>query len=309
VADQPGHRDVHIIDDVPELRGREVGPILVVCLDGFLDAGRAAVTATEHLLANSESRVVASLDVDSFYDYRSRRPPLSFVEDHYESYEAPRLVVRLATAADGAPFLLLHGPEPDLRWEAFALAVRHVVEHFGVRLTVQMGAVPMAVPHTRPAHLTHHATDKELILAENVWSGELRVPASAQSLLEIRMGEWGHRAMGFVAHVPHYLAQTEDKTAALRLVEALQVISGLRWDNDSLAQAAINNRVEIDEQVAQSEELSQLVKGLEDQYDAFHEARTGEATNLLAEDTPLPTGEELGSEFERFLAGLEDGDD
>lgn len=309
MADQPGHRDVHIIDDVPELRGREVGPILVVSLDGFLDAGRAAVTATEHLLANSESRIVASLDVDSFYDYRSRRPPLSFVEDHYESYEAPRLVVRLATDADDAPFLLLHGPEPDLRWEAFALAVRHVVEHFGVRLTVQMGAVPMAVPHTRPAHLTHHATDKELILAENVWSGELRVPASAQSLLEIRLGEWGHRAMGFVAHVPHYLAQTEDKTAALRLVEALQVISGLRWDNDSLTQAAMQNRVEIDEQVAQSEELRQLVKGLEEQYDAFHEARTGAATNLLAEDTPLPTGEELGSEFERFLAGLEDGDD
>lgn len=309
MVDHPKSRDVHIIDDVPELRGREQGPILVVCLDGFLDAGRAAVTATDHLLESSESRVVASLDVDSFYDYRSRRPPLSFVEDHYESYEAPRLVVRLAVDSDEQPFLLLHGPEPDLRWEAFALAVRHVVEHFGVRLTVQMGAVPMAVPHTRPAHLTHHATDKKLILAENVWSGELRVPASAPSLLEIRLGEWGHEATGFVAHVPHYLAQTEDKTAALRLIEALQVISGLQWDNEALNQAAITNRVEIDEQVSQSDELRQLVQGLEEQYDAFHAARTGEATSLLAEDKPLPTGEEIGSEFERFLAGLEDGED
>jgi predicted ATP-grasp superfamily ATP-dependent carboligase len=309
VVEQPKSRDVHIIDDVPELRGREQGPILVISLDGFLDAGRAAVMATDHLLESSESRVVASLDVDSFYDYRSRRPPLSFVEDHYESYEAPRLVVRLATDSEGQPFLLLHGPEPDLRWEAFSLAVRHVVEHFGVRLTVQMGAVPMAVPHTRPAHLTHHATDKSLILAENVWSGELRVPASAQSLVEIRLGEWGHKATGFVAHVPHYLAQTEDKTAALKLIEALQVISGLHWDNESLNQAAITNRVEIDEQVSQSDELRQLVRGLEEQYDAFHEARTGEATNLLAEDKPLPTGEEIGSEFEKFLAGLEEGED
>ncbi|HNO40804.1 MAG TPA: PAC2 family protein, partial [Marmoricola sp.] len=158
-------------------------------------------------------------------------------------------------------------------------------------------------------HLTHHATDPNLILTENIWSGELRVPASAQSLLEIRLGEWGHPAMGFVAHVPHYLTQTEDKSAALRLVEALQIISGLTWDNGSLEQAAIQNRVEIDEQVAQSDELRQLVRGLEEQYDAFHSARTGEATNLLAQDRPLPTGEEIGSEFERFLAGLEDGED
>ncbi|HNJ79311.1 MAG TPA: PAC2 family protein, partial [Marmoricola sp.] len=87
------------------------------------------------------------------------------------------------------------------------------------------------------------------------------------------------------------------------------IISGLTWDNGSLEQAAIQNRVEIDEQVAQSDELRQLVRGLEEQYDAFHSARTGEATNLLAQDRPLPTGEEIGSEFERFLAGLEDGED
>lgn len=306
MVDQPRNRDVHIIDDVPELRGRDSGPILVVSLDGFLDAGRAGAIATEHLLGQAESRVVASLDIDSFYDYRSRRPPLSFVEDHYESYEAPRLVIRIATDAEGEPFLLLHGPEPDLRWEAFAVAMRHVVEHFGVRLTVQMGAVPMAVPHTRAGHLTHHATDKRMILSENIWSGELRVPASAQSLLEIRFGEWGHDAMGFVAHVPHYLAQTEDKTSSLRLIEALQVISGLRWDNSELERAAAANRDDIAEQVAQSDELQQLVKGLEEQYDAFHAARSGEATSLLAEDKPLPTGEEIGSEFERFLAGLEE---
>ncbi|HNJ78665.1 MAG TPA: PAC2 family protein, partial [Marmoricola sp.] len=70
MVDQPGRRDVHIIDDVPELRGQDEGPILVVCLDGFLDAGRAAVTAANHLLESGDSRVVASLDIDSFYDYR-----------------------------------------------------------------------------------------------------------------------------------------------------------------------------------------------------------------------------------------------
>ena len=39
--------------------------------------------------------MVATFDVDEFYDYRARRPPLTFVEDHYADYDAPRLVVRL----------------------------------------------------------------------------------------------------------------------------------------------------------------------------------------------------------------------
>ena len=71
---------------------------------------------------------------------------------------------------------------------------------------VSLGSVPMAVPHTRPVQLTNHATARPAG-AENVWRGEIRVPASAQSLLELRLGEWGHDAMGFVAHIPHYVAQ------------------------------------------------------------------------------------------------------
>ena len=132
---------------------------------------------------------------------------MTFSEDHYADYVAPRLVVRLLEDRLGAPYLLLSGPEPDIRWEGFARAVRLVVEHFAVRLVVSLGSVPMAVPHTRPVQLTNHATSARLLVQENVWKGEIRVPASAQSLLELRLGEWGHDAMGFVAHIPHYVAQ------------------------------------------------------------------------------------------------------
>ena len=37
-------------------------------------------------------------------------PPMSFVRDHYESYDAPRLVVRLLRDTGGTSYLLLHGP-------------------------------------------------------------------------------------------------------------------------------------------------------------------------------------------------------
>ncbi len=295
-------RFVHIVDDVPELDGRADGPVLVTALDGFLDAGNAAGLAVAHLTSEGAGRVVASFEVDEFYDYRARRPPLTFTEDHYTDYDAPRLVVRLMEDRLGSPYLVMTGPEPDIRWEAFAKAVRVVVEHFDVRLVVALGSVPMAVPHTRPVQLTNHATAHRLLVQENVWKGEIRVPASAVSLVELRLGEWGHDAMGFVAHIPHYVAQFDYPQASAALLDGLEDVTGLQWDQTALKDAGEARQVEIATQIADSDDVREVVSGLEQQYDAFHT----QAANLLAEDEPLPSGEEIGAQFEQFLARLED---
>jgi len=303
-------RLVHIVDDVPELHlprdGTAAAPVLLHQLDGFLDAGNAASLATQHLQSQSAGRVVASFAVDDLYDYRARRPPMTFAEDHYEAYEAPRLVVRLNHDAVGAPYLLLHGPEPDTQWEGFAQAVRLVVEHFGVRLTVAMGAVPMAVPHTRPVMLTNHASKQGLLISDNVWKGQIRIPASAQSVLELRLGEWGHDAMGFVAHIPHYVAQFDYPLAGLALLESVEDVTGLQWSLDGIRRAGETKMAEISAQIEDSDEVRDVVGGLEQQYDAFHRADSGQQPVLpLADEKDLPSGEELGAEFERFLAGLD----
>ena len=59
-------------------------------------------------------------------------------------------------------------------------------------------------------------------------------------------------------------------------------------------------RSKINEQVDASPEIAQVVAALERQYDAFVTAQ--ENRSLLARDEDLPSGEELGAEFERFLA-------
>jgi hypothetical protein len=298
-------RLVHIVDDVPELTELSGGPVLLTALEGFLDAGNAGGLAVARLLAKDPGRVVASFDVDSFYDYRARRPPMTFAEFRYEAYEAPRLVVRLLHDDLGAPYLLLNGPEPDTRWEGFAAAVREVVEHFRVRLTVALGAVPMAVPHTRPVMLTNHGTREDLLLLENVWKGRIRIPASAQALLEVRLGEWGHDAMGFVAHIPHYVAQLDYPLAAATMLESVEVVTGLEWDTEPLRLAGEARMVDIAAQIEDSPEVRDVVHGLEQQYDAFHRPSEDDSALPLAEERDLPTGEELGAEFERFLAGLD----
>lgn len=307
-------RLVHIVDDVPEIDGGDgVDPVdnltMVLALDGFLDAGNAAALAVAHLLevADDEHRVVATFEVDEFHDYRARRPAVSFVADHYESYDAPRLVVRLLHDTGGTPYLLLQGPEPDNRWEAFARAVREVVERFDVTRVVAIGSVPMAVPHTRPISVTPHATRPELVLGKSPWRGELRVPSSAQSLLEIRLGEWGHDALGFVAHIPHYLAQLDYPRASVALLEQVELGGKLTVDLTDLREAATSREDEIRRYLDDNEEVNQVVVALERQYDTFERAEES-GQSLLADDTELPTGDQLGAEFEQFLAGLESGD-
>jgi hypothetical protein len=295
---------VHIVDDVPALDGVDE-LTLVVSLYGFLDAGNAAVAAADHLEtisggAPGTSKVVATFDVDQFHDYRARRPAMSFVQDHYEQYDAPRLLVRLHRDSAGTPYLLLRGPEPDNRWEAFCDSVRAVVERFGVTRVVQIGAVPMAVPHTRPIAVTPHATRPELLTGESPWRGELRIPSSAQSLLELRLGEAGHDALGYVAHVPHYLAQLDYPRAATALLEEVERGGRLTIDLTTLRAEAEEARY-----LAGNEEVSQVVAALEQQYDTFRQAEQS-GSSLLAADEPLPTGEEIGRQFEQFLAGLED---
>jgi hypothetical protein len=282
---------------------------MVLVLDGFLDAGNAAAIAARHLVEQGGGgRIVATFEVDELHDYRARRPAMSFVRDHYEQYDAPRLVVRLLRDAGGTPYLLMHGPEPDNRWEAFAAAVRVVVERLGVSRVVGMGAVPMAVPHTRPIAVTHHANNPDLLAADSPWRGELRIPSSAQALLELRLGEWEHDAMGFVAHIPHYLAQLDYPHASVSLLEHVERAAAIAIDLTDLRAASAARDEEVTTYLAANTEVAEVVQALEQQYDAFARAEE-QGSSLLAQDEPLPTGEEIGRQFEQFLAGLDTPED
>jgi len=284
-------------EDVPDL-GR---PVLVHDLTGFVDAGGGARLAAEHLLSSLEHEVLARFDVDQLVDYRGRRPPMMFVRNHYESVEMPTLDVHVMRDADRTPFLLLTGPEPDFQWERYAAAIRGLAGRLDVRLTVGVAAIPWPAPHTRPLALTAHATDPALVAGQQSWVDTITVPGNAAGLVELRLGEAGLSAMGFAAHVPHYLAQVEYPAAAAALLDAVAAATGLRLPTQPLHEAADRARAEVDEQLAASPENTSAVRALEQQYDAF--MRGQESGGLLSSGLGvLPSADEIAAEFERFLA-------
>ena len=273
------------------------GPILIHALDGFLGAGSASRLAAQQLLTGN-GEVVHEFDLDEMFDYRARRPTIAFRENHYADYEDPTLQVVLEHDANNEPYLLLAGPEPDFQWERFVADVHDLIQEHDVPLTLGLGAVPMGVPHTRPAMITAHGTRAELVDRQNLWSAQVTVPSSAQSLLEYRLGQWGHDAAGYVVHVPHYLAQIDYPPAALALIDALIDRTGLSIDVERLRARQGEALKEIEQQIEEQGGAG-LLGGLEEQYDAF---TRGAAQSLLAHDEELPSGDELADQFEQFLA-------
>jgi hypothetical protein len=276
--------------------GKE-GGVLIHALDGFLGAGSAARIAAQYM-RSGYGEVQYEFDIDSMFDYRARRPSITFHQDHYSNFEFPELQIALEYDAESRPFYLLSGPEPDFQWEVFASEVREFIEEYKIDLVLGIGAVPMGVPHTRPPLITAHGNRPALVDRQNIWEAQVTVPASAQALLEYRLGEWGHDAAGYVVHVPHYLAQIDYPTASLALLDAVMDRTGLKFDVEPLRVRQMESVREIEEQIAEQGGAS-VLSGLEEQYDAF---TRGAAQSLLASETDLPSGEELANQFEQFLA-------
>jgi proteasome assembly chaperone (PAC2) family protein len=286
--------------DRPELGA----PVLVHGLTGFMDAGGASRLAIEHLLSSCEHTRVATFDIDSLYDYRGRRPRTVFDSDHYESVAMPELVVDAAVDERGERFLILHGSEPDTAWGAVSNGIIRLIEALGVRLVVGMHAIPWPAPHTRPINVTVHANDPTLIVGVQPWVGSLEVPGSLAALLELRLGEQDRPAMGFAAHVPHYLVQAEFPRGALALLQSLCAATGMAVPLDELRDAAEESDADISIQIASNPENLEAVTTLEEQYDAMMAARGNEAVGAEV----LPADTDIAAQVEAFLAQLDQGD-
>ncbi len=280
-------------------------PVLVHGLSGFMDAGGATRLAVEHLLDSTEHERIATFDVDAIFDYRARRPRTVFDADHYESIAMPELVVDAAVDDHGERVLVLHGAEPDLAWSVVADGIVKLVEVLGVRLVVGLHAIPWPAPHTRPVNVTTHANDPVLTAGTRAWVGSIEVPGSLAALLELRLGERSHSAMGFAAHIPHYLAQAEFPRGSLMLLQAMCSATGLAVPLDALREAADESDADVSIQIAANPENLEAVGTLEEQYDSVMAERAREPS----EPGPIPQDADIAAQVEEFLARLDRGGD
>lgn len=283
----------------PYSRDREVSltaPVLVLGMDGWIDAGLGAGAAMAHLLKTYPMEVIATFDADRFLDFRDRRPVVRISEGVAEGITWPTIELRAGKDAAGHDVLALTGPEPDMGWHAFVTSVVDLGTALGVRLVIALGAFPLSVPHTRPLRLAATATTRELAESVGVVKGSHTVPAGIHAALQEGFGTAGIPAAGLWARVPHYASAMPYPAASAALIDGLAATAGLELDASELHLAAALAATHIDELIASSEEHQDMVRQLEAIVDA-------EDAPPPFDPSDIPTGDEIGAELERFLRG------
>lgn len=273
---------------------------LVVTLGSFADIGHMQRIVDTHILDTLPNRLLGRFDMDQLHDYAGRRPMILFDRDHFEQFRAPEITLHKVTDAAGTDFLLLRGPEPSLQWERMAAAVAHLVGQLDVERTVLIQSMPSPTPHTRPVAVSRFASASGLLPGNQPFLGTFQVSSSFNALLTVRLGESGHDAIGLLAHVPTYLADSDFPAASIAVLDALRASAGLDVPPGELVLASAGAMGAIDAQVKESEELTEMVEALEEQYDAFAEGRN----RLERAEADLPSADELGAAAESFLRGL-----
>ncbi len=273
-------------------------PILVVGLEGWVDAGLGSSAAVAELLASSPTAAVASFDTELLIDQRARRPVARL--ENGVTTELTWPAIRLVAGKDrvGADVLYLTGPEPDFRWPTFIEAVVGLTRALGVRTVVGLGAFPAPTPHTRPVRLASTVPPQSADLAGRVGTvqGTLEVPAGVQAALEVSLGLAGIPVIGLWARVPHYVSAMPYPEASAALVEGLCAVTGVVFDSSTLRRAGDASRRQVDELIGANPDHLEMVRRLEAALDS-------EESSPLGLDVDVPSGDEIAAELEQFLRG------
>lgn len=268
--------------------GPLIAPVLVVALDGWVNAGQAGTEAAEVLAGDGP--VIATFDADSLFDYRVNRPTIDFVEGVIERVIWPELTLRHRKYS-ARDLLILAGTEPNWNWKRLGRELADLAIRLGVVEHVSLGGIPWAVPHTRPVTVIVTASHRSRLHPEEEHpEGVLRVPGSAVSVLEHAMNQSGIPSTGLWARVPQYIG-TPYHAAALALVERVSRLLAIDPATHELEAKADEQRRQLDQIVAGRPDLAAMVSQLE----------------AIADEQGVVSGEQLAAEIERFLKERGDG--
>lgn len=270
-------------------------PILVLALEGWIDAGLAAAGAAEVLGDKLDTVTVARFSTDDLLDYRARRPIAHLTDGVLRGLTWPDIELRAAIDGDGNEMLLLVGAEPDRLWHRFTDEVVTLALDFGARMCVGLGAYPFAAPHTRPPRVACTASTPRL--AEGTFlKASLDFPGGIQAAIEQGCDERGIPSVGLWAQIPHYVPTNMPFPAgSVALIEGLSLLGDLALPLGELSAQADATRARLDELIAQNPEHQAMLRQLE----AAWEQSEPSVAPLGMSD--LPTGDELVAELEEYL--------
>jgi proteasome assembly chaperone (PAC2) family protein len=281
-------------------------PTLVMAFGGWIDAGRAATGALQHLVRDLSAERLARIEPEDFFVFTLERPQVRLTPEGGREIHWPRSEFFSWRPADGGDGILLFcGPEPHQRWSVYTRAFLGVVERCGVRRIVSLGALLAGAPHTRPVRVTARCSDaaaRPLLEAWGIYRPPTyEGPTGITTVLLDAAERRGIQHVGFMGQAPHYLQDSENPAAIQALLGYVSRLLDLRTDMSDFDEAIRSFRAQCDRALARDRAAREHVRQLEQEYDAA----------AREEKDPLPAGEldsdELMRELEDFLRRQREG--
>ena len=269
------------LDAVPVLRD----PVFVVALSGWVDAGMTGAGTIAVLDEQLESkRPFGRMELADLMDLQQTRPTVHLVDGVSREISWPKIELTAGTL--GRDVVLCIGPEPSLRWQAVLGELVEVAQQLGVSRAFTVGGIPSMASHRRPVAVLATATSEELVAEAGAWRQDYTGPTGAQSVLQVMLGDSGIPTVGLWAQVPHYVSGGPSPPAIRSVLARLRELGGVTVDLSALDEQAQAYADRVEEGLSERPDVVEVIQAIED-----------------GADEPLPSGDELASEIERFLRG------
>jgi proteasome assembly chaperone (PAC2) family protein len=269
------------IDALPSLRD----PVMAVVLTGWVDAGMAGAGALAVLAEQAALRPFARVDLSELLDLQQTRPTVRL--DAGATREIVWPSIEIGAGSLGRDLVVVSGPEPSLRWRAVLGELTDLAVQLGVSRAFTLGGIPSVVSHRRPVAVLATGTSPELVGEIGGWRSDYEGPGGATSVLQVMLGGSGIPTIGLWAQVPHYVAGGPSPTAIRAVLGRVRELGGLAVDLDALDEQSVAYVQRIDDGLADRPDVAEVVRAIEE--------------GTVADESELPSGDDLATEIERFL--------
>ncbi len=252
-----------IVYELPELHD----PVLAIALGGVTDASGVTIGMFKFLQDTFETKEIAAIDPESFYNFARYRPLTNFDADGQLQIRWPEITFLITKTSNERDLILATGVEPNYKWNRAAHAFTTIAETIGCQTIVALSSFAGAIPHSRPFPVTELTAENAF--AERYGMGLLPIeqPSGFLKYLTEALRPSVNELFSFEVEVPHYLPEPPNPKATQALLQAIEdqleldLSSGLLNTNIAAWEQNVANAID------QDMESISYVKELEEQFD------------------------------------------
>jgi hypothetical protein len=237
-----------------------------LAFEGWGDAGESASQAVASFLEQSESKLIAVIDPDDYFDFQVRRPMVELDSQGIRSITWPQNELHVVHGAERDVVVVL-GEEPHYRWKAFTNDLVESLSALGVSRAITVGAFIGQVAHTLPVPLVGSSTRPDTLSLHGLTPSGYEGPTGILGVLNHALGNAGIDVISVWAAVPHYLSNQEYPPAKEALAIKAAELIGVSLDVGDLASETKHFLSTVDEALEGNDELQRYVERLEEEAD------------------------------------------